>query len=185
MAAEGDGALAWAVLRRTAECRDAWERHRADAGASVAPEPGPFPIRVQTEVDLEAARFEMLAWEDPFAAEGPATPFWRQDGMAEAVVDPRAPPLAGMAAEGGSVEGLRLLAGGLVVKVECRGAAVQVLVGDGGPFPDGAGLRVMHDFGLRMPHPVGRLVEFWNVAGRAAPHEGQARVAGFATPAGC
>ena len=178
----GDGALAWAVLRRTADYREAWATHAAGSGASAAPEPGPFPIRVQAEADLGAARFEMLAWEDPFAADGPLTPFWCQSGMPEAVPDLSAPPLAELAAEGGSVEGLRLLGGGLVLKVERAGAAVQVRLPDAGRFPDGAGLSVMHRFGLRMPHSMRRMLDFWNVSGRAAP--GKGRGEGFAMLAG-
>lgn len=78
----GDGVLAWRVLRHVGDYGDAWRRHGA-AGPARALEPGPFRIHVQAEADLEAARFEMLAWEDPFAADGPASPFWRQDGMIE------------------------------------------------------------------------------------------------------
>lgn len=174
----GDGALAWAVLRRTSEYRDAWAAHAAEPGA---PEPGPFPVRVQAEADLEAARFEMLAWEDPFAEDGPLMPFWRQRGMPEAVPDLSAPPLAALAGEGGSAAGLRLLDGGLVLKVEHGGAAVQVRVRDAGRFPDGAGLSVMHRFGLRMPHSMRRMLDFWNVAGGAAP--GNGRWEGFEMPA--
>ncbi|MXY15913.1 MAG: hypothetical protein F4Y57_02640 [Acidobacteria bacterium] len=185
MAEDGDGALAWAVLRRTAEYRDAWAGHAADSGATGAPEPGPFPIRVQTEADLDAARFELLAWEDPFAVEGPLTPFWRQRVMPEGVPDLSAPPLAGLAVEGGSVEGLRLLGGGLVRMVEHDGEAVQGRIGDGARFPDGAGMSVMHRFGLRMPHSMRRMVDFWNAAGRTAPRNGKGRWEGFASPAGC
>ena len=184
MAEDGDGALAWAVLRRTAGYRDAWARHAADSGASAPPEPGPFPISVQTKADLKAARFEMLAWADPLAAEGPLMPFWRQRGMPEAVPDPSAPPLAELAREGGSVEGLRLLGGDLVLQVEHRGSAVQVRLRDVGGFPDGAGMSVMHRFGLRMPHSMRRMLDFWTVAGRTAPRNGKGRWEGFARPAG-
>ena len=81
------------MLRRVGDCRDAWRRRAARPGAAAAPEPGPFRIRVQTEADLEAAGFEMLAWQDPFETESPATPFWRQDAMPEGMLDPDAPPL--------------------------------------------------------------------------------------------
>ena len=179
----GDGVLAWKVLRRVGEYREAWDRHAA--GHACAPdEPGPFRIRVQSEIDRAAARFGLLAWEDPRREWGPSSPFWLEDGMPEGVIYPGAEPLAAMA-DGGFVEGLRLHSGGLVVKVECRGAAVQVLVRGGGPFPDGAGLSVMHGFGLRMPHSIGRLVEFWSVAGRAAPREGRGRGDGRSGRSGC
>ena len=90
-----------------------------------------------------------------------------------------------MAADGGSVEGLRLLTGDLVVKVERGGAAVQVLLWGVERFPGDAGLFVRIPFGLRMPQSMRRLHDFWNVAGHAAPRKGRAGVAGFARPAGC
>ena len=72
-------------------------------------EPGPFPIRLQTAADLEAVRFDLLAWADPHRADGTASPFWVQSEMVEAVPEPDAEPLvAQVAADGGSLEGLRL-----------------------------------------------------------------------------
>ncbi len=171
---QADHVLAWKILRRSAEYRDAWDTHAA-GHEPVPDERGPFRIRVQSKVDRKAARFGLLAWEDPRREWGPASPFWLEDRMPEGVTEPDAEPLAGLAAEGGFVAGLRLLSGELVVKLECRGAAVQVLVGDGGPFPHRAGLRVMHDFGLRMPRSVGHLIEFWSVAGRAGTPERRGR----------
>ena len=64
------------VLRQVVEYGEAWRRHAAAAGVSGAPEPGPFWIRLQTEADLDAGQFEMLAWEDPWNADGPASAFW-------------------------------------------------------------------------------------------------------------
>ena len=180
----GDGALAWRILRLVREYEDAWERHAA-AGPPPAPEPGPFRIRVQTEADLEAARFEMLAWEDPHDAKGPVTPFWRQDGMPAGFLDPEAPPLAVAAGAGSRVEGLRLLGGDLVVRIENLGAAVQVLVRDAGPFPDGGGIAVKHFGLLEIPHSMRVMVDFWNAAGRTGPRMGRARRGRRSGSSGC
>ena len=177
----GDAMLAWRVLRQVGEYGEAWRRHAAGFGA---PEPGPFRIRMQTEADLEAERFEMLAWEDPWEADGAGSPFWRQDGMPEGRLDPRARPLVALLGEGGSVEGLRLLGGDLVLKIEYAGAAVQVRLSEVSRFPDDGGISVMHPFGLRMPLSVRRLLDFWSVAGRPAPRNGQGRGAGFARSTG-
>ena len=181
MTGTGDGVLAWKVLRRVPEYREAWSRH----GTAYALEPGPFRIRVQAEADLEAARFGLLAWEDPRAEDGPASPFWRQERMTEGAIDPHAEPLAALAGDCASVEGLRLLEGGLVLKVECNGAAVQVLLRDAGRFPDGAGIAVRHSFGLRIPKSMRRLQDFWDVAGRPAPRKGRERRAEGAGRTGC
>ena len=173
----GNGILAWTVLREVGEYREAWDRHVAAAGAPVATEPGPFRIRIQTEADLEAERFEMLAWEDPRNADGPGSPFWRQCGMPEGMPEPGAEPLVGLVGDRGSVEGLRLLNGDLVLKIEYAGAAVQIRLGNVARFPDDGGISVKHAFGLRMPLSIRRLLDFWSVAGRPAPPNG--RGAGF------
>ncbi len=68
----------------------------------------------------------MLAREDPGNADGPASAFWRQDGMPEGVLEPGAAPLVGLVGDRGSVEGLRLLDGDLVLKIEHGGAAFTV-----------------------------------------------------------
>ena len=102
--------------------------------------------------------------------------------MPEGILDPGAPPLAAMACEGAAIEGLRLLCGDLVVRIEWRGAVIQIQVRDAVRFPDDCGIAVMHGFGLRMPHPMRRLVDFWNAAGRWSP---QRRRAGTSGRNGC
>ena len=57
-----DGARAWQILRRLPAYRYAWRRRRPRPGL---PERAPFPVRLQTAADLAAARFGLLAWEDP------------------------------------------------------------------------------------------------------------------------
>ena len=173
----GDGVLAWTYLRRVEAYEAAWREHAATpAGMAPALEPGPFAVRVQTAADLEAARFVVLAWADPWVEDGPASPFWVQAGMAEAVLEPEAKPLVPLvAASGGSIEGLRLTGGGLVLKIECAGAAVQIRLRGPALFPVGGGIEVRHSFGLRMPQSVRRMIDFWNVAGLPAPRKGRGR----------
>ena len=120
--ATGDAMRAWMVLRRVEDYEAAWREH---AAAQAALEPGPFPIRVQDAADLEAARFDLLAWEDPRERDGPASPFWVEAHMVKAALAPGVAPLAGVVAEGGrSIEGLRLLDGALVLKIECGAAGI-------------------------------------------------------------
>ena len=166
-----DGALAWRVLRQVDDYVDAWDAQSAEVAARAL-EPGPFRIRVQSDSDIEAAKFELLAWEDPC---GSGAPFWRQRGMPEALPNPDAPPLAAILDEGGTVEGLRLLSGDLVVRIGCGGASVQIRVRDAPRFPDDGGLSVMHDFGLRMPRSMRRMNDFWSSAGHPAPRNGRDR----------
>ena len=96
--------------------------------------------------------------------------------MVEAVLEPDAESLVSLvAASGGTVEGLRLPNGGLVLKIECAGAVVQIRVRGSAPFPEHGGIEVRHSFGLRMPQTVGRMLDFWNVAGLRAPRMGRGR----------
>ena len=180
----GDGTVAWMVLRQVGDYRDAWRSHAAGAGASAFSEPGPFRIRIQTKADLLAKRFELLAWEDPHDEDGPASGFWLQDGMPEGLLDPGARPLVELVGDDGSVEGLRLLGGDLVLKIEYGGAALQIRLGDVERFPDDGGISVKHPFGLRVPLSVRRLLDFWSVAGRPAPRNGKGRGAGFVRSTG-
>ena len=169
----GDGIRAWMFLRRIEAYETAW---LARDIVPAAFEPGPFPIRIQAPVDLEAARFRLLAWADPHDPKGPASPFWDQRGMVEALLDPEAGPLLPLvAAGGGTVEGLRLAGGALVLKIEYGGAAVQVRLRGSAPFPENAGIEIRHRFGLRIPQTVRRMLDFWNVAGRPAPRTGRGR----------
>ncbi len=73
----------------------------------------------------------------------------------------RAAPLAAIPDKGGTVEGLRLLSGDLVVRIGCGGASVQVWVRDAPRLPDDGGLSVMYDF--------------WSSAGLPAPGNGRIR----------
>ena len=75
-----------------------------------------FPLRTQSEADLEAARWGLLAWEDP-RTRSRFAPFWVDDKMVQAVavqLRESAPAVAVLARETGiSVTGLRLRNGNL------------------------------------------------------------------------
>ena len=175
----GDGVRAWLYLRRVEDYEAAW---RAHDGVPAVLEPGPFPIRIQSPADLKADRFNLLAWADPHDAAGPASPFWAQPAMVEGVIEPEAPALVPyLAAEGGAAEGLRLTDGRLVIKIEYAGAMVQVRIRGPCPFPEDGGIKIQHEFGLKMPHTMGRMLDFWNAAGLPAPRSGRGRGGGGGT----
>ena len=83
------GGRAWRHLRRHRGYRDAW---RSLSGPAAFESAG-FALRAQSEADRAAARFGLLAWEDPFDEAGPASPFWSEAPVALAMVAP--PGLAG------------------------------------------------------------------------------------------
>ena len=178
----GDAVRAWMFLRRAEGYEAAWRAQGATGtGAPAALEPGPFAVRIQTAADLAAARFDLLAWADPGDWDGPLSPFWIQSAMVEAELEPDAEPLVALVkAGGGAVEGLRLVGGDLVLKIECAGAVVQVRLRGAGPFPEGGGIGIRHCFGLRMPQSVRRMLDFWHVAGLPAPRNGRGRGARIA-----
>ena len=139
-----DGPRAWQVLRRIPAYRRAWLRRRPQPGL---PEQGPFPMCLQTAADLAARRFGLLAWADPFAEDGSASPFWSVAPMVPAAAGPQATPLTGDAtAPGLSVAGLRLGDGSMVLKLENGGAAMQFILEPGGGFGPGDGVLAQHDF---------------------------------------
>ena len=173
----GDGVRAWRYLRRVEDYRVAWQAQTALPAPEPLFEPGPFPIRIQTPPDLDAARFDLLAWKSPYDTDGIASPFWIQEGMVEAVLEPpEAKPLVPLVvAAGGAIEGLRLMDGDLVLKIEYAGAVVQVRLRDAASFPDDGGIEIRHRFGLQMPQSVRQMLDFWSVAGLPVPRKGGAR----------
>ena len=93
----GDAIRVWLYLQRVEAYEAAW---RAHGGVPAGFEPGPFPIRIQTAADREAARFDLLARADPHEAGGPASPFRAQPEMVEAVLEPDVEPLVPLVAAG-------------------------------------------------------------------------------------
>ena len=171
--AEGD-IPAWKVLRGLRAYRAAYE--------SLAEPPAfedgtAFPVRIQSEADLAARDpWRIEAWANPFARDGPASPFLAGEAMLEAEGSPTAHPLLPfLAGVGARVEGLRLLDGTLIVKIEQDRRAVQVLVTKDGPLLAGGGFRLVCDFGPDVPLEIDRLTALWSVSGGPAPRQGWGR----------
>ena len=137
---------AWRVLRRLLDYRRGW---LAAAGRTGSAEGAPIPIRSQTGADLEAAPWGLLAWQDPFAEDGPASPFWADAPMVEGKqAGSGTQPFADLVrSQKGSVSGLLLLDGTLILKVERNGAAGQVRIEDGTSFDPAGGLGLFLPWG--------------------------------------
>ena len=123
-----DGVRAWAYFRRHPGYGEAWREH----AVAAAWEGAAFALRVQSAADRAAARWGLLAWEDPYAENGPAAPFWAEAPAALAVVappdlaEPDEPLARLLARDGATLSGLRLLDGTLRLKVEWAGMAAQM-----------------------------------------------------------
>ena len=121
----------WHALRSDPGYRADW---RAHGGAPAVVEAAGFALRAQTEADLEAALWGLLAWEAP-RERSRFRPFWIDEKMLMAVVVEAGDPIGEIArATGMSVSGLRLLDGALVLKVHRGRRVEQIRVSEGDSF---------------------------------------------------
>ena len=132
--------------RRLMDSPDYVADWRAHAGPTVREAP-PYVFRRQTEADMKAARWNLLAWEDP------RNPQWAEFfGTDVAMVDARVakPGPYGrhswrrlVRRAGATFSGLRLLDGTVVLRVSRGGEIGQLKVRDGAAFdPALSGLEV-------------------------------------------
>ena len=159
----------WHALRSDPDYRADWQA-RGDAPpvtASVG-----FAPRVQTEAGLGAARWGMLALEDP-RERSRFRRFWIDGKMLEGeVVEPgeSVHPVGMMArATGMNVSGLHLLNGALVLKVQRgrRGDQIWVLAGESFDL-ERNGLQLQFPFD---GYPSAVLSRLWNLAAIMAPRK--------------
>ena len=80
--AAGGGDRDWHSLRTNPAYRAEWREY--GAAASFVESLG-FPLPTQSEADLEAARWGLLAWEDP-RTRSRVSPFWVDDKMVRFLV---------------------------------------------------------------------------------------------------
>ena len=148
----------WHALRADPDYKADW---RASGVAASVVEQSGFVLRIQNESDLDAARWGLLAWEDPRERSG-FKPFWIDEGMLEgSVVEPdgSAPSLMEEArATGISVSGLRLLDGALVLKFRRWRRVEQVRVSEGGSLDmERAALQLRWPFQVSPPEEFPRM----------------------------
>ena len=121
----------WTALRHDRDYVSDW---RAHAGGPAALEPAPFAVRTQTRADLGAARWGLLAWEDP-AVGMAASPFWvdarMPRGRFEETDDSQPMHILALLHEtGATLTGLRLLDGVLVLRIARGRQAGQARLAD-------------------------------------------------------
>ena len=129
-----DGRRAWRLLRTNPDYVTDW---RANAGP-VVQEPPPFPLIEQTVEDLDAARWNLLAWEPPWMKLHDV-PFWADVPMLEGrpldVGEATKKTLRRVVVgSGATFMGLRLRDGGLVIKVTRGREAAQIRLRNGKAF---------------------------------------------------
>ena len=138
-----DPGQAWQRLMENPDYVADWRAH-ADPTVREAP---PHVFRRQTEADLAAARWNLLAWEDPHHPQW-AAPFRTDVPTVEARVaepwrDGRHSWPRLLRGAGARYSGLRLLDGRLVLRVTRGRETGQIAVIDGAAFdPAQSGLKV-------------------------------------------
>ena len=159
----------WQPLRSNPEYSADW---RANGSAAVQLEPAPFPLRVQSEANLLAARWGLLAWEDPHARNR-SSPFWTDVPMLRARAveagEGDAPALGDLMRESAAAcTGLRSSDGAVVLKAERRRRVEQVRVVNSDTFdPNRDWLMLVTGFGLKPPSDRDRLTNFaWIIGSR-------------------
>lgn len=170
---------AWDFLQRNpAYIVDWWK-----TAAGIPPAQGePFPVHRRTAVDEAAARWGLLAWEDPLAERGPASPFWTVAPTLELVpsrgnrfflelLDEPEVRLSAVSIEPGPV----------IVKVEKGDAATQLLIEDGSCFDAGGAYALTLRGPLRLPVRLRRAADLWPLEAPKA----NSRVRGWRTGSSC
>ena len=154
----------WHALRCNPDYKADWLVH---GGAPSVVESAGFALRAQTEADLEAARWGLLAWEDP-RERSRFKPFWIDAKMLEAtIVEPGHPVGPTARAAGMSVSGLRLLDGALVLKMKRGRRVEQIRVLEGDSFNmERTALRLWYELDGFPPTATPRL---WNFAAMMEP----------------
>ena len=156
----------WHALRSNPDYKADW---RARDGAPSVVESAGFALRTQTEADLEATRWGLLAWENP-RERSRFKPFWVDEKMLTAAVVEPGDPVGMMArATGMNVSGLRLLDGVLVLKVKRGRRVEQIRVLEGESFDlERTALELQFRFD---GYPSTVLPRLWNLAAIMKPRK--------------
>ena len=145
----------WHALRSDRGYKADWREQ--GCAPSVTASAG-FALRVQTDADLKASRWGLLAWEDP-RERSAYKPFWIDGKMLVAeIVEPG--DTVGMLARatGMQVSGLRLLDGALVLKARRGRRVEQIRLPEGDSFdPERSALQLLCPFDAFPPTATARL----------------------------
>ena len=165
--ATGGGPRAWAFLRRNPVYRALWRQ----GAARPVFEAAPFPVCIQSMADRQALEWGLLAWEGPLKINGPVSPFWAEAPMLDGEWGTGAPALPGLLAKSGArLEGLRLIDGTLILKIENGENAAQVRVRAGTGVGIGAGLVLRLGFGHGQADAIARLEDLACLASESGPN---------------
>ena len=168
----GGNAAAWTVTSRVRAYQAAW----TEGAAAPAFERGPFWIRIQSVADLLArGPWRILCWENPFARNGPASPFWDKPMLVGEGAATASPLLPFLAAAGARIDGLRLRDGTLIVRIERGGRSILVRVENDAPLLAGGGIRIWQEVGDDLGVSLARAGDLLDLLACPAPRFGRGR----------
>ena len=185
---DNGAAEAWSILKRNPRYIADWHA-MAGAAPPALPETAPFPLRTRSSADRGAAKWGLLAWEDPGARDDGPSPFWTDapaiEGETVAANAARAPALLPLLRKAGArLSGLCMPGGALLLNIESEDAAMQVWIADGRTFDPAGGLVLRVPFGLDLPVNIAHARDLWAVAG-ARTKKAAAAAAGWITANCC
>ncbi len=165
---------AWEFLRRNPQYRSEWGR-LPTRSKHASEDPG-FPVRRQTQADLRAGRWGLLAYRDPGDASRRGAPFWSKGPALEAVIseDGDTPLLPLLRESGARVSGLRLLDGGLLLQIERNELWVRLRFRDGGLPDESDCIELRLPFSLPLAILPSRAQDLWTLAGAENPTRAEA-----------
>jgi len=153
---------AWEFLRRNPKYRSDWSRlHK---GKRLALDQ-PFALLRQEALDQKAAKWGLLAFEDPDIPSLRALPFWAIGPILEAEIinhgnDPLLPLLS---KTGTRVSGLQLLGGALILTLEKNNQSLQLWLRDGRSFDETSNVALRLPVNVAFPIQIARCLNFWNL----------------------
>ena len=173
--AEGD-TPAWRLLRGL---RAYWAAYESQAEPPAFEDGASFPVRIQSEAD-RAARdpWRIEAWENPFARDGPASPFLAGEAMLEAEGSATARPAPAVFSRrwARASTGCGSWTGAWSSRSSGTGRAAQVRVTKDDPLLAGGGFRICRDYEPEeVPLEIARLTALWSVSGGPGPRQGRVR----------
>ncbi|NQU58497.1 MAG: hypothetical protein HQ513_14790 [Rhodospirillales bacterium] len=153
---------AWEFLRRNPKYRSDWSQFHK--GKRLALDQS-FPLLRQKALDQEAAKWGLLAFEDPDTPSLRALPFWAIGPILEAEIiqhgDEALLPL--LRKTGTRVSGLQLLGGALILTLEKNNQFLQLWLRDGRSFDETSNVVLRLPVNVAFPIQIARCLNFWNL----------------------
>lgn len=159
--------IAWAYLRRNREYQK--DAHNFAAGIQVGPEQEMFPCVQQTQSDVSAKKWGLLAYADPGEHR---IPFWHPDKSKITVVaearnageKTSTPPFIPMVRKAkAEVRGLLLSDGRLCLNVVLEDSLMQLMFPSGTTFEDDTPVTLILPFGLDLPVQAEKAKVLWSL----------------------